>query len=543
MPGATRSTFTNPTTVWGAAHLLNPDGATALTASLGLSAWAAGLVGDADAEARRANLGFGSAAGNLAIAGELNLGPYNVKHYGAVGDGVADDTAAINLAIGAAVTAGRGIVYLPSGVYKVTSTLAVASNAIFLVGAGARATRIQFEPTAADTCIEIHNGASMISYGGIRGIEIYAPNDSWAKIGIDLVDVDVYGLYDVVIHGATVHGGATFFGDTGSASVGLRVRGRAIITTELFRAYADIPIRIADNPNSTTDCDHVEFRDCSLAAYSNPCVIIDSGVNVYELKFTGSQAWNLGTYGLYWVDTTTAGVATGLTLENIRWEQGTDAAAYVVRIEHNTNLQRLMIRGCHGDSGRNGYYLRNVSNVLFDSSYYTGGVGRTALNADSTVTRITMQNMQWEQNATDSLTGHRCIWASPKVGSSSPYPPNAEYNVDTSTYRDVTIDASLGQEVLTAAASGGTVDLGTSSMWGLLLICDNYGRTAIFDIRGTYAATSEIVDPQNMYSAVSGTPSSVNVYWDAGASRYRIENQFASERRFRVVLVGAYLSF
>ncbi len=37
MPKSNLSTFTNPTTPWGAAHLLNPDGATARTASLGFS--------------------------------------------------------------------------------------------------------------------------------------------------------------------------------------------------------------------------------------------------------------------------------------------------------------------------------------------------------------------------------------------------------------------------------------------------------------------------------------------------------------------------
>ena len=43
--------------------------------------------------------------------------PYNVKDYGALGNGVADDTAAINLAISAANTAGGGVVYVPAGTY------------------------------------------------------------------------------------------------------------------------------------------------------------------------------------------------------------------------------------------------------------------------------------------------------------------------------------------------------------------------------------------------------------------------------------------
>lgn len=46
---------------------------------------------------------------------------FNVKDYGAIGDGVADDTAEINAAIAAAN--GNGIVYYPNGTYKVTSNL------------------------------------------------------------------------------------------------------------------------------------------------------------------------------------------------------------------------------------------------------------------------------------------------------------------------------------------------------------------------------------------------------------------------------------
>ena len=52
----------------------------------------------------------------------------SVKDFGAVGDGVTDDTAAIQAAINSVKTLGGGAVTFPYGNYKVTSSLSVAGN-------------------------------------------------------------------------------------------------------------------------------------------------------------------------------------------------------------------------------------------------------------------------------------------------------------------------------------------------------------------------------------------------------------------------------
>jgi hypothetical protein len=62
------------------------------------------------------------------------FGPtFNVKDgYGAVGNGTADDTAAINAALAALAAAGGGRIYFPSGTYKVTAPIPVnTSNTVF----------------------------------------------------------------------------------------------------------------------------------------------------------------------------------------------------------------------------------------------------------------------------------------------------------------------------------------------------------------------------------------------------------------------------
>lgn len=60
---------------------------------------------------------------------------YNVKAYGAVGDGSAFDTLAIQAAIDAASAVGGGVVFFPRGTYKFTAALTVPSN-VTLRGVG-----------------------------------------------------------------------------------------------------------------------------------------------------------------------------------------------------------------------------------------------------------------------------------------------------------------------------------------------------------------------------------------------------------------------
>lgn len=60
---------------------------------------------------------------------------YNVKDFGAIGDGVANDKDAIQLAIDTATAAGGGTVYFPKGTYLTKSTILAKSN-VTLIGDG-----------------------------------------------------------------------------------------------------------------------------------------------------------------------------------------------------------------------------------------------------------------------------------------------------------------------------------------------------------------------------------------------------------------------
>lgn len=80
-------------------------------------------------------------------AGSAGFQTYNVKNYGALGDGVTDDTTAIQAALTAATAAGGGDVFVPSGTY-LSGLLTVGSK-----------TRLVLSPAAT---LKLKNGANSI---------------------------------------------------------------------------------------------------------------------------------------------------------------------------------------------------------------------------------------------------------------------------------------------------------------------------------------------------------------------------------------------
>lgn len=73
----------------------------------------------------------------LTKASFLNAHWFDVRQYGARGDGSTDDTTALQAALTAASDAGGAEVYLPPGTYRTTAALTIGSNT-FLRGAGDR---------------------------------------------------------------------------------------------------------------------------------------------------------------------------------------------------------------------------------------------------------------------------------------------------------------------------------------------------------------------------------------------------------------------
>jgi hypothetical protein len=135
-----------------------------------------------------ATIGSGSGNGAAAVARTLAnrfADVVNVKDFGAVGDGVADDTVAIQAAINKADALGGSEVQLSAGRYVISDTL-VLKNKVQLVGQGSAATEIYLANSSNVTMIKSYN------YDALVGTDTWLVADG-ATYGYGLKRLRLYG--------------------------------------------------------------------------------------------------------------------------------------------------------------------------------------------------------------------------------------------------------------------------------------------------------------------------------------------------------------
>ena len=149
---------------------------------------------------RRAALAGPARAASLAGAPYALAGAStNVKDHGARGDGLTDDSGAIQAAIDATARTGGGIVLLPPGTCPLGRGLRVTTDAITLLGAGQGATTLLVRPEL-DGDVLAFDGRSApagIAAGGVRQLTISADEPRASGIALHLTDTSRLVAQDV----------------------------------------------------------------------------------------------------------------------------------------------------------------------------------------------------------------------------------------------------------------------------------------------------------------------------------------------------------
>jgi len=119
----------------------------------------------------------------LTASGLASVGTFNVRHYGAAGDGTVNDAPAINKAIDVCNAAGGGTVFVPSGIYT-TGSIHLKSNVTLALDKGAVLKAMPgimdpWEPNPNDKGLMdsayYHWQASLIWGENLENVKIYGP--------------------------------------------------------------------------------------------------------------------------------------------------------------------------------------------------------------------------------------------------------------------------------------------------------------------------------------------------------------------------------
>lgn len=230
---------------------------------------------------------------------------YNVRAFGAEGDGVTDDTAAIQATLNAAKAAGKGRVYLPTGTYLVDALALADADYITICGDGPGRTILRMKPNAASAPIlefiacnhmtvrdlEIDGDKAHQTGRFIRGLRWRASTAASGGVPCEHGTFENLYIHDVPESGLVIAGGrwakiskvhTERCGSTGNLGVGIHISND----------FPDI---------SLLSCD-VQISDCSDDGSG-----LDGGseggglqlqANTHGIQVTNYTSWNATKYGV-----------------------------------------------------------------------------------------------------------------------------------------------------------------------------------------------------------------------------------------------------
>jgi hypothetical protein len=182
--------------------------------------------------------------------------------YGATAVAGDDDTAAIEAAI--AAISGSGIVYLPEGVYGVSTTIAVPTG-VYLLGAGAHystdaiGTRIVSTVDAA-ACFKFGDGSTLVHSAGIKNMRITASGTGIDGIGVHFSYTRWCRIENVSVFDFSTGEGIRIEGQTAST---LPSAQNTVSNVYLANNLVNLFLT-GQNANDTSACDESNFTNIRI---------------------------------------------------------------------------------------------------------------------------------------------------------------------------------------------------------------------------------------------------------------------------------------
>lgn len=185
----------------------------------------------------------------------------NIKDFGAIGDGETDDTVAFQEAINAIPSIG-GSIYVPSGRYKITSTITITNKTVSFYGDGCGQTASSTDGSyIAFHSLGTSNGFVFDNVDGAFMRDIAIVSDSSTR---------PTGGYLVVYQGTS---GGFYHADWQNVLVAGGYNGMLLKNGFFFKAFNCIwktfngsQVILLNNSNDSDDVQSTEFTNCNIAA-------------------------------------------------------------------------------------------------------------------------------------------------------------------------------------------------------------------------------------------------------------------------------------
>lgn len=334
----------------------------------------------------------------------------SVKDFGAVGDGTTDDTAAIQ----AAITASDSV-YIPSGTYKITSSLLVRSN-LKIQGAGKNSSILK-SGTSGITVIS-KSGSSSIQYVVLKDFGILASAGTGdAGTGLLMNSWSYCTIQDVVIN--------SFRNTTSRLGIGISmINTHALCVWNNFIAVtiqnSDTALKM-DSTNATYSTGYNTFTNLVI---NHEWHMIDmlstlSNGSIYN-TFVNLMTQNSGNTG--------EGIlcqGSGNTFIGFVWDGAATNVTYMLKFESNgvgfgsSNYVQMIGTFTAGKYINNGVGGGNtIINAGTTTTTYTDALTKTQLGGISTAGQI---NIQGTDNSTLILSdgGSTTRWAIKDTGTTA----------------------------------------------------------------------------------------------------------------------------